>query len=276
MTATQIPIAPDQTHLEQIGARNLKDNRAFWVTYPWPQGGDEWSKAFGGSHAMWHGILLPRIHWHLPAPHVLEIAPGHGRCTQFLRQHAERLTIVDLVPECIAVCKGRFAADTNITYGVNDGKTLPMVEDGSVDFAFTWDSLVHAERTSLESYVKELARVLGPRGSAFIHHSNVGAYWSALGPECTVDRVQGRAITMSAEAMRQACEASGLACFTQELISWGSSPIRTDCISVIGRSETPVQTRVTEHNDWPSEMKVVRERAHRYRSPGDVELPWRS
>jgi hypothetical protein len=30
--------------------------------YDWPQAGDEWSEAWGGSEAHWYGALLPRIH----------------------------------------------------------------------------------------------------------------------------------------------------------------------------------------------------------------------
>ena len=51
-----------------------------------------------------------------------------------------------------------------------------MVEDGSVDFAFSFDSLVHAEADVLGAYLGELARKLKPDGVGFIHHSNIGGY----------------------------------------------------------------------------------------------------
>ena len=39
-----------------------------------------------------------------------------------------------------------FASDTHISYHINDGKSLEMVQhDDSTDFVFSFDSLVHAE-----------------------------------------------------------------------------------------------------------------------------------
>ncbi len=152
-----MPIAaPPST---SIAEQNVKQNRSFWAKYEWPKGGDEWSDAMGGTRSLWNTIIRPRISSFIPTGSILEIAPGHGRCTQFLLDLCERLTIVDLVPECINACRERFGDRPGLTYAVNDGSTLPMVADKSVDFAFTWDSLVHVERDTIRSYVRELARV---------------------------------------------------------------------------------------------------------------------
>ena len=59
---------------------------------------------------------------------------------------------------------------------MNDGHSLPMVGDTSIDFAFSFDSLVLVEADTLARYLSELARVLKPDGVAFLHHSNFGAY----------------------------------------------------------------------------------------------------
>ena len=58
---------------------------------------------------------------------------------------ADNLTIVDLNQNCIDVCKQKFAAFENIEYHVNDGKSLSMIPENSIDFIFSHDSLVHAE-----------------------------------------------------------------------------------------------------------------------------------
>ena len=42
------------------------------------------------------GSILPRIARFLPAGSMLEIAPGHGRWTAYLREHCDTLAIVDL------------------------------------------------------------------------------------------------------------------------------------------------------------------------------------
>lgn len=49
----------------------------------------------GDTPAMWFGALLPRIHGFVPVPTILEIGPGHGRWTQYLKELAGRLVIVD-------------------------------------------------------------------------------------------------------------------------------------------------------------------------------------
>ena len=50
-----------------------------------------------------------------------------------------------------------------------------MVDDESIDFAFSADSLVHADLDVIAAYLSELARTLRPNGVGFIHHSNLGA-----------------------------------------------------------------------------------------------------
>jgi len=82
---------------------------------------------------------------------------------------------VDLNSNCISACQERFADVKHAAFYANDGKSLAMVEDSSVDFAFSFDSLVHAEMDVIEAYCRELSRKLSPSGVAFIHHSNLGA-----------------------------------------------------------------------------------------------------
>ena len=91
------------------------------------------------------GTLLPRLKSFVPASTILGIAPGFGRWTQFLRPLCSKLVLVDVSPKCIAACQRRFAGNEGIQYHVNDGQSLAMVADESVDFAFSFDSLVHVE-----------------------------------------------------------------------------------------------------------------------------------
>jgi hypothetical protein len=46
-----------------------------------------------------------------------------------------------------------------------------MIADGSIDLAFSFDSLVHAEADVLSFYLAQLATKLRSDGVAFIHHS---------------------------------------------------------------------------------------------------------
>ena len=156
---------------------SLKFNREVWgKEYDWSQKGDEWSESWSSVEAQWYWCIFPRIRHFIPAHHILEIAPGYGRWTQYLKDCCHHLDIVDLNLNCIENCRTRFAGSTNIEYYVNDGLSLQMITDNSVDFAFSFDSLVHAELNVLESYLMELSRKLTPDGVGFFHHSNIGEY----------------------------------------------------------------------------------------------------
>lgn len=134
-------------------------NKKVWnEDYPWPQRGEEWSFSWGGADRQWYITILPRIHSFLPAETILEIAPGFGRWTQYLKEHCMHLIVVDLSEKCIEFCKKRFSQDSHISYHVNDGKSLAMIPDNSIDFAFSFDSLVHAEEDVIQSYLSGLAK----------------------------------------------------------------------------------------------------------------------
>jgi SAM-dependent methyltransferase len=226
---------------------DVEQNLAVWENWDWSQQGDEWSAAWGGTPALWHGALLPRIHDFVPTGTILEIAPGYGRWTQYLKDLCERLVVVDLAPQCIDHCRERFSEAGNISYHVNDGRSLEMVGDGTVDFAFSFDSLVHADADVIDAYLGQLARKLAPNGSGFIHHSNAGAYRRASAitrrvPQrfraplvkrgALLDVYAWRAESMTAEVFAAQCERAGLALVSQELISWEHGPYLTDALSV--------------------------------------------
>src|SRR5262245_39597005 len=144
------------------------DENRFWGTYNWPQSGDEWSLDWGDPETQWHATILPRIRPFLPAMNVLEIAPGYGRWSGFLLVCADSYIGVDLNPECVAACRSRFSFAKNANFVANDGKSLTSVPDNSIDFAFSFDSLVHAEIEIIDTYLRELSRKLAPNGVAFI------------------------------------------------------------------------------------------------------------
>lgn len=155
----------------------IEENRLVWDTaYDWSAGGDEWSGAWGTPEMQWYVTLLPRIHAFLPARTILEIAPGFGRWSAFLHRYGERLVLVDLSERCIEACRERFRDASNVEYHVNDGKSLAMIEDRSIDFAFSFDSLVHADAGVIGAYLEHLASKLTPDGVAVLHHSNSGEY----------------------------------------------------------------------------------------------------
>src|SRR5438874_933751 len=98
----------------------IASNKAYWDgKYEWRDGGDEWSRPWGGVRLQWYGTLLPRIHSFVPTGTILEIGCGYGRWTQFLKDLCDRLLVVDLSERCIAACRTRFSAAEHVEYSVN-------------------------------------------------------------------------------------------------------------------------------------------------------------
>ncbi len=126
-------------------------------SYEWREGGEEWSAPWGGSAAQWGGTIFPRIQQYLPASTILELGPGFGRWTHYLREHCQRLHIVDPALECIDSCRRRFADDPKVIYHVNDTRSLAMIPDRSIDFVFSFDSLVHVPREVIAAYLGQMA-----------------------------------------------------------------------------------------------------------------------
>jgi SAM-dependent methyltransferase len=199
----------------------IGENLAKWKGFDWRQGGDEWSDWWGGPSSQWRNTLYPRVAEYLPAGRILEIAPGYGRWTQFLREHCDELVGVDLSVECVEACRLRFQKDRRLTFHANDGKSLAAVRDRSIDLAFSFDSLVHVEQDVMDAYLGELARVLTDDGVAFLHHSNLAVYANG---ESAPRMAHWRGPSASAQAVARSATGLGLSCFRQELIPWGKEP----------------------------------------------------
>lgn len=237
---------------------SLEENKKKWATHHWSMAGDEWSTLGGGSDRWWHGILLPRLLPLLNAlpekPHVLEIAPGHGRWTQYLLHHANTLTAVDIDQGCLDACRVRFG--DRVTLVLGDGRMLGDI-NGPIDLCFSYDSLVHAEMDVMGSYMAELARVLRPGGYAFIHHSNL----RDLDMPNDAPR-HWRARSVNAELVRARALEYGLSVPMQELCTKAGPKDRAmiDCISVMHKPEGGVpsqQTAVLESLDFGQQIRLL-------------------
>jgi SAM-dependent methyltransferase len=226
------------------------NSRSHWDFYG---DGEQWSEHWGTSASQWLTSIYPRLAPFLPAASVVEIAPGMGRWTQYLLPHCESYLGVDLSELCVTSCQERFAGHRDVRFAVNDGRSLPMVPDRSVDLVFSFDSLVHAESDVMTAYLQELARVLNPRsGVAFLHHSNLARYRGSAPVRDVLHRAAwllrparpllnrcgifawhgGRARSESAALFAEQARAAGLAVIGQEVISW-KNPLLIDCISVV-------------------------------------------
>jgi SAM-dependent methyltransferase len=223
----------------------------------------------------WHATILPRIRAFLPCETILEIAPGHGRWSTFLRDHCRRLILVDLSETAIAACRRRFADDQRVVCHVNDGSSLAMVADGTIDFAFSFDSLVHVEADTLAAYVEQMARKLAPDGAAFLHHSNLGEYARyyaaagllpaiarrALARLQVLDRDHWRAHSVTAGGVRAVAKLAGLSCPAQELVNWGTRRL-IDGMTVL----------VRPGSRWARPTRVLRNRRFMQEARGAARL----
>lgn len=154
----------------------IENNLKIWDSrYQWPKDGDEWdgqARFCNQPYDRWKKSLVDVF----IAPNlsensiVLEIAPGHGRWSKEIVGLCRELILVDLSPSCIEFCQKLFASYNHVRYLTNDGKSLTGVEDNCVDFIWSYDSFVHMEKDVIESYLREIQRVLKGGGKAIIHH----------------------------------------------------------------------------------------------------------
>jgi SAM-dependent methyltransferase len=275
---------------------SIEENLDRWnEEYDWRLSGEPWSKPWGDASAQWYGCIYPRIRRFLPAKAILEIAPGFGRWTEFLLENCDSLIGVDVTPKCVEACRERFTDRPRARFETNDGSSLPMVDDDSIDFVFSFDSLVHVEAETLAAYLTEIARVLKRDGVAFLHHSNYGTYQRsahALAPlQESFDRLptlaraglvrtgiyraaHWRAPSVTAARFAGLCEDAGLHCVGQELINWEGGVLLLDCISVVARpgSRWDRPNRVVKNRLFRLEARAVRRAGMVYDSlPSAVE-----
>ena len=238
-----------------VGLPSVEENESNWnAAYDWTLRGDEWSSHWGGVETHWHTTLLPRVRPFLPTGTICEIAPGYGRWTEYLLGDCDQYVGVDLASRCVDACRGRFSSFDHARFEVNDGRSLPMLESDSVDFVFSFDSLVHVEADVIAQYLVELARVLRPDGIGWLHHSNLGEFSpqvrrmeqaEAVGYRSSTLRSllrrcgaiewrHGRAQSMTAPLFVDLATRAQLKCVGQEIVNWGSARL-IDCISLVTR-----------------------------------------
>jgi ubiquinone/menaquinone biosynthesis C-methylase UbiE len=149
---------------------------------------------------------------------------------------AGSITLVDVNPNCIKACRERFGEQRDgchFRYFVTDGDSLAMVDSGSLTMVYSFDSMVHFDSSVVRAYVHEVARVLRPSGSAFLHHSNYGT----VAPNSDWAHNPGNRSDMTAELMRGFAAEAGLDVAFQRLSGiadgWGQEDL--DAFTVLRR-----------------------------------------
>jgi ubiquinone/menaquinone biosynthesis C-methylase UbiE len=154
------------------GRNSVDANKMLWDTWDWRHGGEEWTLSEEWKRSLIEDVMARYIR---PNGIVLEIGPGAGRWTEALRQMSKLVIVVDVSEVCIDLCKERFSHVDNISYHVNDGRTLPFIGDETIDSIWSFDVFVHIAPSDIESYISELSRVLKKGGVGIIHHASTHA-----------------------------------------------------------------------------------------------------
>jgi ubiquinone/menaquinone biosynthesis C-methylase UbiE len=192
--------------------KNIDEQRQWNDEEMWSQGGHEWSSSFGNTENLWNKFIFDDIKDYR-GKKILEIAPGHGRLTQFLSILASELLVVDLNPNCIKYTKEKLGHHV-LGYFTNNGNDLPQIRDNSQDLVFSFDSFVHFHRNVTDDYLKEIYRVLKPGGKAYIHHS-----WLHGGSDNSFDNFAGRA-SMDPNLFRSLVEKHNMSVVEQKTIKF--------------------------------------------------------
>ena len=147
---------------------------------------------------------------------ILEISPGAGRVTVELIRYAKSLTLVDLNEVPIDICRERLNYYPNdVTYVVNDGKSLSEAADREYDLVVSYDSLVHVHPEIVRGYMEQSVELLRPGGIMWFDHSGKGA------------NEKGRRSAVTAELVAQWTEELGARLLEQTFRnSW-------DCLTVL-------------------------------------------
>jgi SAM-dependent methyltransferase len=193
---------------------------------PWIPENEYFAHAESYMGQLWKELIQPFIEGS-NFTHTVDLAAGHGRNSVILSTLAERLTIMDIQPGNIEVCKRRFAGCENIEFLVNNGFDMQPVRDGDATLVYCFDAMVHFDSDVVRSYLRDTRRVLAPGGRGFFHHSNYtgGGDWRT--------NLEARNF-MSKEWFAHYAQKEGLKVLSQRLVDWSGIP-DLDCLTLVER-----------------------------------------
>ena len=143
--------------------------------------------------------ILPSLTRHADlGADMLEIGPGPGAATEWLRHQVTRLTAQEVDPAAAAALAGRYAGG-NVAVVVGDAADLGFA-DGSFDSVGSFTMLHHVPTPAQQNKIlAEALRVLRPGGvlvgsdslaSNDLHHFHAGDTYNPVDPAWLLGRLQ--------------------------------------------------------------------------------------
>jgi SAM-dependent methyltransferase len=112
--------------------------------------------------AVAEGLGLPTRHGR-----ALDFGCGVGRLTRALAPRFERVVGLDISEPMLERARAACEGLDNVSFELNLASDLARLDDGSFDLVLSLITLQHvSDRGALESYIRELVRVLAPGGVA--------------------------------------------------------------------------------------------------------------
>ena len=143
--------------------------------------------------------VLPSLTQHADlGDDMLEIGPGPGAATEWLRHQVKRLTVLEIDAEAAAKLAEKYA-DGNVEVVVGDATSLSY-PDGSFDSVGSFTMLHHVPTLAQQNKIlAEAFRVLRPGGvligsdslaSNCLHHFHEGDTYNPIEPGTVLSRLQ--------------------------------------------------------------------------------------
>ena len=194
---------------------------------PWTPDNSYFSTAERAFDPIWDQLIWPFIKG-CNFSRVIDLAAGHGRNSTKLVKLCDTLTLMDIQPENVSICRERFKDHRHVQALTNSGYDLQPVEDGDTTLVYCFDAMVHFDSDVVRSYLCDTFRVLADGGRGFFHHSNyIGGDDWRLNP--------GSRGFMSAEFFAHYARKEGLQLVQQTIIDWGG--VRNlDCMTLVEKS----------------------------------------
>jgi SAM-dependent methyltransferase len=125
---------------------------AAWHVSPYYEDAEKWTHLFWGSQTEFRKMFDQ-----LDLASVIELACGHGRHAERIKDIVEQLILIDIVEENLLYCQRRLGTESKLTYIKGDGITFHPVVSDSVTAIFCYDAMVHFSPEMVESYLRDSA-----------------------------------------------------------------------------------------------------------------------